>query len=158
MEEFESRLAPVLREGVTVVKMIFYKELKNRIARKFPKKDEAFVRKLSGAIVNETFGTVNVAEPFASFIRENQDRIADEINAVSVNFTELKIPLTDALRVQFLCDSQEGVDSEHVLRKAREAGILLEDREVPLPKTFMNLVRRLGAAHGVLDPQSHISH
>lgn len=60
--------------------------------------------------------------------------------------------MTDALRVQFLCDTLEGIDSDPVLKRARDLGILIVNREVPLPRTFMDLVRRLGVAHNLLQP------
>ncbi len=62
----------------------------------------------------------------------------------------LRIPITDALRVQFLCDSMEGIDSSVILLQAEELGVLLADREVPLPKNFLNLVRRLGSSFNIL--------
>jgi hypothetical protein len=62
--------------------------------------------------------------------------------------------LTDALRIKFLCDSLEGIDSGPVLVRAERLGILLVDRKVPLPKTFMDLVRRVGVAHNLLQPSA----
>ena len=42
--------------------------------------------------------------------------------------------------------------SQAVLSRARDLGVLIVDREVPLPKTFMNQVRRLGVAFNLLSP------
>lgn len=151
--EFESKLVPVLREGVNLVKMILFKKLKPHISEKYPDRDPAFVGLLSGAIVNDFFGTPNTDEPFASFYGENSHLINSELETMSADFEELHIPLTDALRIQFLCDSQEGIDSEFTLKQARQLGILIIDREVPLPNTFITLVKQLGVAHGMLMPQ-----
>jgi hypothetical protein len=41
-----------------------------------------------------------------------------------------------------------------VLVRAERLGILLVDRKVPLPKTFMDLVRRVGVAHHLLQPSA----
>ncbi len=150
--EFESKLVPVLRESIDVVKMIFFKELKNQLSEAHPDQDAAYNSKLAGAILNELFGAPNTQEPFASLVNENSSRLDEEMKTISVQFEALRIPLTDALRVQFLCDSQDGFDTESILSRARELGVLIEDREIPLPNTFMNMVRKLGVAHKILAP------
>ena len=151
--EFESKLVPVLREGVSLVKMILFKKLKPYISEKYSDRDSAFVGMLSGAMVNDLFGTPNTDEPFGSFYDKNSHLIETELNTLSTEFEDLKIPLTDALRIQFLCDSQEGIDSEFILKQARQLNILIIDREVPLPNSFTTLVKQLGVAYGMLIPQ-----
>lgn len=152
--EIQSRLIPILREGVDIVKMVLFKELKSHLAEAYPDREPGFSGRLSGAILNDLFGIENLMEPFAGFRREHQDLITRELRALPGRFGELRIPLTDALRVQFLCDSREGVDSQAVLARANELGILMIDRDIPLPRFFMNLVRRLGVAHRILDPEA----
>jgi len=150
MEEFESRLLPIMREGVDIIKMIFFKKLREELSAKYIHRDAQYVSKLTGAIVNGLFGTPNTQEPFATFVEENLFFIKLEMKNIATALPEMRIPLTDALRVQFLCDSQEGADSSAVLVQARELGILIVEREVPLPAKFMNLVRRLGSSHDLL--------
>ncbi len=150
--EAENKLVPVLRGGVEVIKMIFFKKLKDTLSKDYPDKDNKYISRLSAAILNELFGTPNPNEPFVSFARENRRRIDAELRAVPIKFKEMRIPLTDALRIQFLCDSMEGIDSKDVLENAKDLGILMVEREVPLPKNFMNLVRRLGSAFQVITP------
>jgi hypothetical protein len=147
---FESRLIPIMREGVETVKMVFFKQLKKVFVSRCADHNEAYCSRLAGAIINRLFGTENPAEPFASFAEENWDIIDQEIKKIPVSFAQLCIPLTDALRVQFLCDSMEQIDSSEVLKNAEEHGILLNDREVPLPKNFLELVRRLGSGFNLL--------
>ena len=151
--ETDSRLIPILREGVSVVKMVFFKELKFYLSVKHPQKDLFYIQKLTGAIINEVFGSPQVEEPYASFARQHQDEINAELNLIGDRFINLRIPLTDALRVQFLCDSLEGIDSDAVLIRARKLGILLMDREIPFPKNFLNLVKKIGAAYNFLQPR-----
>lgn len=148
--EVESRLVPILREGVDVVKMIFFKQLKERLAQKYVDDEADSVNKLAGAVINEVFGTPSTGEPFASFIAANQNRIEDELRQLPVEFPELRIPLTDALRITFLCDEREGRGDPALLSRANDLGVLLVDREVPMPAKFMNLVRQLGGAHGLI--------
>lgn len=152
--QFDSKLLPVLREGVNVIKMIFYKELKSYLSKKYDKKRPGFSVKLSGAILNELFGTPNTKEPFASFNRENRILIDKEMGKISEKFKDLRIPLTDALRIQFLCDSQEGTENDSILINAKNLDILLVDRQVPLPRTFMELSRKLGVSHNILNPDA----
>ena len=148
--EQKSKLLPVLRDAVNMIKMVFFKELKTHLEAKYPQQESADIGRLAGGIVNELFGTPNTSVEFLQFATENQARIVSEIDSLSVNFDHLRIPLTDALRVQFLCDSLEGIDSGPALAQAEARGILIKDRNVPLPKTFIAMVRRVGTAHNVL--------
>jgi len=150
--DFDSKLIPVLREGVDVVKMIFFRKLKEYLAEKYPEKDSSYICRLSGAMINELFGIVNDAEPFAGFTKENRSLILKEMKNIASEFKEMRIPLTDAIRIQFLCDSQEGIDNDMTLNQANKLGILIIGREIPLPNTFMNLVRRLGSEFNLLHP------
>ena len=55
--DFESKLIPILREGVEIVKMISFKKLKEALAKKHPDRESAFIAKLAGALVNIIFPT-----------------------------------------------------------------------------------------------------
>lgn len=151
--QYESKLIPALREGVDIVKMILFKKLKMHLPKKYPHKDAKHIGWLSGAIINELFGTPNPAEPFATFVAENKFFIKLEMKNITSDLPEMRIPLTDALRVQFLCDHQEGIDSSHILSQAKQLGILMMDRDAPMPAKFMGLVRKLGSSFDLLHPQ-----
>lgn len=140
----EQKLIPVLREGVAVVKMILFKEVKPYLGEKYPDRGVEFAGRLVGAVINELFGTPNPARDFAAFAEEHRGLIADEMALLAVRHPNLRIPLTDALRIQFLCDRQENIDSIAVLSRAEQLGILITEREIPLPATFINMVRSLG--------------
>lgn len=140
----EHTLIPVLREGVAVVKMILFKELKPYLGEKYPQRGAEFAGRLSGSVINELFGTPNPDPTFAAFAQAHRVIIHDELGLLAVRHPNLRIALTDALRIQFLCDHQENIDSSAVLSRADELGILVVERELPLPATFMNMVRTLG--------------
>jgi len=148
--EMESRLLPILREGVEVVKMIFFRRLRNRLADQYPTAPAGVVNKLAGAVINEVFGTPNDQEPFASFARAQRDRILEILDGLAAEFTEMKGPLTDALRISFLCDHQEGHGDSQILKRADQLGILIIDRDIPMPAKFLTLVRQLGEAHDLI--------
>lgn len=148
----EPQLIPILREGIDIVKMVLFKRLKTRLVEKHPGFDTRFVNKLAGAILNDLFGSPNDSEPFASFAANNKSLIDGELACLAEEFEDFRILLTDALRTQFLCDAQEGVDSSRVLVRASELKILIIDREAPLPARFMSLIRRMGAAFDLLAP------
>jgi hypothetical protein len=150
--EFESRLIPIMRDGIEVIKMIFFLKLKASLAARYPDRDRTFILHLAGAIINQLFGSPNTAEPFASFVPEHRALIAEEMARLGSEFKEMRIPLTDALRMQTLCDHQEGSENSVILAEAKNSGILLFDRELPLPHGFLHLVHRLGKAHGLLTP------
>ena len=150
----QSKLIPILREAVNIIKMIFFKELKSHLEETHADKKDLNINRLCGAVINELFGTPHDENQFKAFSQTHKAVIEKELDNVSRNFPKLQIPLTDALRIQFLCDSLEGINNEAALVKAKEKGILLVDRDVPLPKTFINLARKMGVTHNLLSPQS----
>lgn len=155
VEKIDRKFIPSLREGIDVVKMIFFRNLKKYLIKKFPEKGDVCAGMLAGAMMNELFGSPNPQEKFMTFAAENSELIKQELNNVSREFSELCILLTDALRMDFLCNHQEGIgeNNEEILKKARDYGILIESRDLPLPKGFMELVYRVGKANGLVIPQ-----
>ena len=147
--EYEKKLIPILREGIHIIKMFLYKKIRQGLSERYADRERAFVTRLTGAMINELFGTPNPEEPFLTFNRENEAIINGELETLAADYPELKIPLTDALRVQFICDSQEGVDNATVLNRAKDLGMLLLDRDFPLPDQFMNLARSLGEMNDI---------
>ncbi len=91
-------------------------------------------------------------EKFSRFRSDNQALIEQELLGLAEEYRGLLVPLTDALRVQTLCDNQEGGDSTQVLNRAGELGLLLVDRDVPLPSGFMTMIRELGQQHNLIIP------
>jgi hypothetical protein len=152
LTKLASKLIPVLREGVEVVKMICFRRLSSSLAARFPLQDVKFRSMLTGAVINDIFGTPNQQEPFASFTAENRALIQAEIKGLAANFAEMRIPLTDALRMQVLCDQMDKIAGGQNLVLAKEAGLLLAERDLPLPHNFMEMVRRLGKGFGLIIP------
>lgn len=150
--ELESKLIPIMREGIEVVKMIFFMEVRGVLARTYPEKDSSYISKMTGAVVNELFGTPNNQEPFGSFAKENRKNITNMLASLPKDIEKMRIPVTDALRMQFLCDAMEDVDSKAVLEHAEKIGFLITGRDLPLPHHFMDLVRRLGKSYNLLIP------
>ena len=137
-----------------MVRMVFFMKVKKSLQARYSHKDEEFQRLLSAAMLNRLFGTPNPQSPYREFAEEYAELIDRELKRVPEEFPDLLIPLTDALRTHFLCNHCEGMPdlSAEILAQARKYGILLEDRDVPLPKGFMNLVYRIGKACGLINP------
>lgn len=154
-ENVKREFIPSLREGVDIVRMIFFKKMKEYLSEKYQDKDKSYPAMLAGAIINELFGTPNSAENFSDFAAVNNETIQQELFIVGEQFPDIRIPLTDALRIHFLCNYQQGIgdNSEEILKKARDYGILMEERDVPLPKGFMELIHRIGGSYGLLNSQ-----
>lgn len=148
--EFESKLVPIMREGVDIIKMELFKQLKTRLSTKYNGREPSYIGKLCGAVINELFATPNDEKSFARFAKENRTQIKEEIKNIAIELKELRIPLTDALRIHVICDYQEGIDSSSILVRAQELGILISEREMPLPKNFLNMVRKLGKSISLL--------
>ncbi len=149
---FESNLIPVMREGVEVVKMICFGKLSASLVARYSHQDKKYCSMLTGAVINEIFGTPNNQEPFASFGVDNCDIIETDIKDFAVNLEEMRTPLTDALRMQFLCDKMDGHEDDQTLKLAKKNGLLIEGRDLPLPHKFMEMVRRIGKAIGLIIP------
>ncbi|MBU4262602.1 MAG: hypothetical protein KKC76_12160 [Proteobacteria bacterium] len=154
-EAIDRKLIPSIREGIDVVRMIFFKNLKDYLKKKFPEDGDVYAGMLAGAIMNDLFGTPNPQEKFRIFAEDNSNRIREELENVPRELENLCILLTDALRMHFLCNHQEGIEGngEEFLKKARDYGILIESRDVPFPKGFMELVYRVGKANGLIVEQ-----
>ncbi|MDF1577901.1 MAG: hypothetical protein P1P81_05585 [Desulfobulbales bacterium] len=149
---FESKLIPIMREGVEVVKMVCFRKLGSSLAERYPERDPKFRTMLTGAVLNKMFGVTNQQEPFASFAAANRELIDEQISCFAGHCPDLRIPLTDALRIQALCDRMAGAADDRPLEIARAAGILLADRVFPLPPGFLDMVRRIGKSYGLVIP------
>ena len=150
-----SQLVQSLREAVGLVQMILFKEVRTNLAKE--NSDQSKHSMLAGSIINEVFGTPNSEPRFEAFRKDNWGIIEQELLSLHENHPFLCRHITDALRIQTLCDSQEGEDSSLTLIKAKEYGYLLEEREVPLPSTFMSIIRELGKEHKLIVPPVQIS-
>ncbi len=146
----EARLIPILREGVEVVKLILFRRLKEHLSTSYPQRSGEYIKRLAATMINELFGLKNVNDSLAAFAEENQYVVQKEMESLSVHLNELRIPITDALRIQFLCDHQEGVDSKGTLEKAQKLGVLITEREVPLPAKFIHLIREIGVSQNLI--------
>jgi len=155
--EKNSHLLISLREGVGLIQMILYKELRQGLETKDGDRDKAELGLLAGSITNEVFGTRNPEPKFVNFVEHNWGEIEQELLGIKEKYNFFCRHITDALRIQTLCDHQEGGDSSKTLLQAKEYGYLMEDRDVPLPSTFMTIVRELGKQHNLIVPPVQIT-
>ena len=119
-QDKQSQLIPVLREGVCVVQMVIFKELRTSFSQSYPERDSTYHSMLTGAVINELFGIHNPEERIQSFKQENVAIIEQELLGLATSLPELRPSITDALRIQTLFDQQEGTDSSATLIKAEE--------------------------------------
>lgn len=152
----DNRVLPVMREAVAVVQLVLFTVLKTELAGRYIQWPPEDVRRLAGCVVSDLFATPAADREFAGFARENLELVEEELRGLAAAVPDLLPLLTDALRMQVMCDHEEGLNSLPTLLRARALGILQEDRPLPLPSTFMLAVRRLGVEHGLLQslPQS----
>jgi hypothetical protein len=150
--EKNSQLLTILQEGVGLVQMILFKELRTLLGKKYSGRDIIYLSMLAGAITNEVFGSMNPEEKFRVFRQENKALIEQELFGLAYELPALRPNITDALRIQTLCNSRMGNDSATHLTRADELGILEREKEIPLPSTFMTMVRELGEQHGLIIP------
>ncbi len=153
----ESRLIPALREGICVVQMVLFKEVRTLLTGRYPHFQPPVIARLAGAITNEIFGSVNEEPQFQEFRQRHHADIEQALLGLGRDLPALLPPLTDALRMQVLCDQQENKESSRILIQAAAIGLLLENRELPLPSSFITLARTLGDRHGLIVPPIEIT-
>jgi hypothetical protein len=151
-EQLDSKVIPVMREAVATVQLVLFGQLKEKLTGKYPDWNPGEFRRLVGCVVNDLFGTPARDKESLEFAREHIDVVEKELRAMADNVPDMLSFLTDALRMQTLCDHEEGVNSLPTLLRARAVGVLQEERAVPMPSTFMLAVRQLGSTHGLLKP------
>ncbi|MFZ5776006.1 MAG: hypothetical protein ACOY3Z_11040 [Thermodesulfobacteriota bacterium] len=145
---FESKLIPILRQGVDMVRMIAFKRFRDSVGGS----DGGVNGRVAGALVNAIFDPSSAEADGVALALAERELFRQSLARAAETLGDLRIPVTDALRIQALCDHQEGEDSTATLRRAQELGVLLTERELPLPHSFLNLVRTLGQAWGLLSP------
>ncbi|WPD23198.1 MAG: hypothetical protein SD837_01280 [Candidatus Electrothrix scaldis] len=148
----DSKIIPVMREAITTVQMVLFQQLKESVSRRYPQYAEEERIRLTGAVVNNLYGTEALDPQVNHFARDHRELIEEELRGLRTQVPELIPHITDSLRMQTLCDNHEGVHSIPCLLLARELGLLEENRELPLPSTFMLSVRKLGATSGLVKP------
>ncbi|MDH3346744.1 MAG: hypothetical protein OEM02_01400 [Desulfobulbaceae bacterium] len=153
-EQLDSKLIPPLREAIDMVRMVLYDALRKDLEQRESDLSSSEIKLLAGAVVNSLFGTPNPEGEAAAFVVANRERVEDELRGVSERFPKYCGYLTDTLRMQVICDNQEGGNSLPSLLMARALGILKEERPLPMPSSFMITVRALGAQCGLLVPMS----
>lgn len=151
-QQEKEKLVPALREGVEIVKLILYKKISTQYAEKYRDRGADFGKKLAGAVINRLFAIENPDQKFQDFIKQNNEAIIDEIKNFPNDYKELTIPVSDALRVQFMCDCQDGSEDVDFLKKAQELGVLMVERNMPMPGSFLNLIAKIGVSEGILAP------
>ena len=148
----DNRLLPVMREAVVMVQMILFKILRQSVHDRYVDKVEPFPAHVAGAVMNNLFGTHPADASIVEFATINRELIERELRELAAGCPQLIPMLTDALRMKTICDNQEGIHSIPSLLMARALGLLQEDRDLPMPSTFMLQVRKLAAEHGLVTP------
>ncbi len=149
--QFDSKVVPVMREAIVMVQMILYQRLKDDVQKRYQDWSDQEKQWLAGAVVNNLFGT-EAADPEVNvFARKQRQLIEQELRELKGRVADLIPHLTDALRMQTICDNHEGIHSLPCLLMAKELGLLDEERVLPMPSTFMIAVRKLGAEYGLVE-------
>lgn len=150
--QLDNKVVPVMREAITMIQMVLFKQLQEDIDSRTSDLAENEQRRLAGAVVNNLFGTEPADAEITAFASKNRARVEEELRNIAERFPKLCPFLTDALRMKAICDNQEGIHSIPSLLMAKALGILQEDRALPMPSTFMISVRTLAAQDGLVKP------
>jgi hypothetical protein len=145
-----NKVIPVMREAIVTVQMILFKTLQDSLRERYSDHPISFATYLAGAVINNLFGSQAADNNVSNFAVANRASVEQELRRLATHCAPLLPLLTDALRMQTLCDNQEGIHSIPSLLMAKALGILQEERPLPLPSTFMLQVRSLASQHGLV--------
>ncbi|WP_448871831.1 hypothetical protein [Desulfobulbus propionicus] len=148
----DNKVIPVMREAVTAVQMVLFKVLRQSVHDRYVDQTEAYHTQLTGAVINNLFGTQPLDEAVGVFGAGNRELVERELRDLRDSIQDLIPILTDALRMKTICDNQEGIHSIGSLLMAKALGLLQEERDLPMPSTFMLQVRALASVHGLIEP------
>lgn len=148
----DNKVIPVMREAITTVQMVLFKLLRQSVHDRYVDQTDDYHNQLAGAVINNLFGTQPLDGAITAFGAANRELVERELRELSATVQALIPIITDALRMKTICDNQEGIHSIPSLLMAKALGILQEERELPLPSTFMLQVRTLAAHHGLIEP------
>lgn len=148
----DNKVLPVMREAVTTVQMVLFKELRQSVHDRYVDQSETFHTQLAGAVINNLFGTQPVDAEVSTFGNSNRELVERELHDLKNSVGNLIPVITDTLRMKTICDNQEGIHSIGSLLMAKALGLLQEERVLPLPSTFMLQVRMLASSHGLIEP------
>ncbi len=149
--EFDAKIIPVMREAIVMVQMILYQRLKDDVQKRYQDWSDQEKIWLTGAVVNNLFGTEAADPEVNDFARKHRELIEQELRELKDRVKDLVSHLTDAMRMQTICDNHEGIHSLPCLLMAKELGLLDAERVLPMPSTFMIAVRKLGAEYGMVE-------
>ncbi len=147
----DNKVIPVMREAITTVQMVLFKLLRQSVHDRYVDQTEEYHNQLAGAVINNLFGTQPLDGAITAFGAANRELVERELRELSLTVQALIPIITDALRMKTICDNQEGIHSIPSLLMAKALGIFQEERELPLPSTFMLQVRTLAAHHGLVE-------
>ena len=147
----DNKVIPVMREAITTVQMVLFKLLRQSAHDRYVDQTDEYHNHLAGAVINNLFGTLPLDNAITAFGAANRELVERELRELSLTVQALIPIITDALRMKTICDNQEGIHSIPSLLMAKALGILQEERELPLPSTFMLQVRTLAAHHGLVE-------
>lgn len=153
----DNTVIPVMREAIVTVQMLLFKTLRQELLDRSKTLSAIHCTHLAGAVINNLFGTQASDAAILAFAAAHRELVEQELRELATRFPGLLPLLTDALRMQTICDNQEGVHSIASLLMAKALGILQENRPLPLPSTFMLQVRTLAAQNGLIMPMQTAS-
>jgi hypothetical protein len=149
--EFDPKIVPVMREAIVMGQMIMYQRLKEDVQTRYQDWPDQEKIRLAGGVVNNLFGTVAADPKVNAFVREHRELVEQELRELKTRVSDLIPYLTDALRMQTICDNHEGIHSIPCLLMAKELELLDEERVLPMPSTFMIAVRKIGSEYGLVE-------
>ena len=150
--ELDNKVLPLMQEAVLTVRMVLHRHLVSVLSMRQPGLSSEDKVLLSGAVINNLFGTRPENDAVVHFAKGNRALVEEELRGLASHCPAKLLPvLTDSLRMQTICDEQIGIRSVSSLLMAKALGLLQEERPLPMPSTFMLAVRNLAVDQGLVE-------
>jgi hypothetical protein len=151
-QQLDNKVLPVMQEAILTVRMILHRHLVDELATRQTQLTSEERVLLSGAVINNLFGTRPENDAVVHFAKGNRALVEEELRGLASHCPAKLLPvLTDSLRMQTICDEQIGIRSVSSLLMAKALGLLQEERPLPMPSTFMLAVRNLAVGQGLVE-------
>lgn len=145
------RVANDMTRYVDIVKFTLYRILQDKFLIDYSEKGKDFAGAMAATIVNEFFDCHK--DITKEFFKENKKNILNEIALFAQNHSDLKRPITDALRVhiQTKYTTTGTVDNNfhEAFQKAIDYGIFIKDGESPKPDAFREMALALAGKYKI---------
>jgi len=148
----KKNLANRMVGGVDIIKLVLYKVVTNDFLSTYGSDRNDYCKTLAAATINEIFGCQNTQSQ-KMFI-ENTDIVLNEIRKIGTDHSDLKQPITDAIRVNiqanYMLTGKLQKNWEEIFKNAMVSGLFNPGGNPPDCKSFLQMAVNIGKKYIII--------